>query len=100
METPGNLGKRYSVPSYLRGVEEGVGDPDCGAVPGASILGTAALRTATTTIGATTATTTMVFVWCAVPGDLFTVRVGKWEFVESTPKSSAYSCDGGNSIQK
>jgi len=46
---------------FLRGVEEGEGEPDCGAVPGATILITAVLLTATTTTAATTATTITVF---------------------------------------
>jgi hypothetical protein len=76
---------------YLRGVEEGVGDPDCGAVLGTTILIIAALRFATTIIGATTTTTILVFALSAMAGELFTVRVGKWEFVKSAPKSSAWS---------
>jgi hypothetical protein len=44
-----------------KGVEEGLGDPNCGAVPGTTNQKTAVPLPATTTIGATTATIKTVF---------------------------------------
>jgi hypothetical protein len=84
----GNYANRYLLPSILGESREGVGEPDCGAVPGTTILKTAAPRIATTTT-ARTATTISVFVLSARLGVLFTARVGRWESVESATEESS-----------
>lgn len=91
MATLGNCANRYLLHSIGRGSREGAGEPDCGAVLGPTILKTAVLLTATTTIGrsATTSTTILVFVLCALPGVLFTARVGRWESVKSATEESS-----------
>ncbi len=48
--------------------------PYCGAVPGTTILIAAVLRFATTTLGATSSTTILVFVLCVLAGELDEVR--------------------------
>jgi hypothetical protein len=88
MVTLGDYANRYLLPSILGESREGVGEPDCGAVPGTTILKTAVPRIAITT-RATTTTTILVFVLCALPGCLFTARVGRWESVESATEESS-----------
>jgi len=87
----GICANRYLLHSNGRGSREGVGEPDCGAVPGSTILKTAVPRLATTTIGrsATTSTTILVFVLSAPLGGLFTARVGRWESVEGATEESS-----------
>ncbi|BAY69124.1 hypothetical protein NIES23_19150 [Trichormus variabilis NIES-23] len=87
----GDYANRYLLPSILGESREGVGEPDCGAAPGTTILKTAVPRPATTTIGrsATTSTTILVFVLSARSGVLFTARVGRWESVESATEESS-----------
>jgi hypothetical protein len=90
MEIPGSYGKRYSVLSFFREIEERAGKPDCGAVPGTTILTTAVPLTATTISGgATTSTTISAFGWRAVVAALFAVRVGAWECTESAIEQSS-----------
>jgi len=84
----GSYANRYLLPSILGESREGAGEPDCGAGLGSTILETAVPRLATTTT-ATTATTISVFGLCALPGGLFTARVGRWESVESATEESS-----------
>jgi len=70
-------------------IKRGAGKPDCAAVPGTTILTIAVRRTATTTSGsATTSTTISAFGWFVALAVLFSTRAGGWEFTGSVLEES------------
>ena len=89
MVTHGNSENRYSVTSSLRGIEEGIDEPECGGVHGTTNLITAAPLSATATIGAPTSTIMSVFGLCGGSGGLFIARVFRWESVERVSEESS-----------